>query len=59
MLIKYDESYVSNTHKFGVIYQRDNQLSEEEIFSNETHSTAMDKFLDLIGNRVKLKDFQG
>ncbi|CAF2127795.1 unnamed protein product [Rotaria magnacalcarata] len=59
LLIKYDESYVSNRHKFGIIYQRENQLTEEEIFSNEMHSTAMDKFLDFIGSRVKLKDFQG
>ncbi|CAF0742340.1 unnamed protein product [Rotaria sordida] len=59
LLIKYDESYVSKTHKFGIIYQRENQLTEEDIFSNETHSIAMDNFLDFIGNRVKLKDFQG
>ncbi|CAF0746655.1 unnamed protein product [Adineta steineri] len=59
LLIKYDESHVSNKHKFGIIYQRENQLTEEDIFSNETHSIAMDKFLNLIGNRVKLKDFQG
>jgi hypothetical protein len=59
LLIKYDESHVSNKHKFGIIYQRENQLTEEDIFSNETHSIAMDKFLNLIGDRVKLKDFQG
>ncbi|CAF1101802.1 unnamed protein product [Rotaria sp. Silwood1] len=59
LLIKYDESYVSNRHKFGIIYQRANQLTEEDIFSNETHSIAMDKFLDFIGTHVKLKDFQG
>jgi hypothetical protein len=58
-LIKYDESHVSNQHKFGIIYQRENQLTEEDIFSNETHSTAMNNFLDLIGNCVKLKDFRG
>ncbi|CAF2894408.1 unnamed protein product [Rotaria sp. Silwood2] len=59
LLLKYDESHVSNQHKFGIIYQRENQLTEEDIFSNETHSIAMDKFLDLIGTRVKLKDFRG
>ncbi|CAF1167389.1 unnamed protein product [Adineta ricciae] len=59
LLLKYDESHVSNQHKFGIIYQRENQLSEEDIFSNETHSVAMDKFLNLIGTRVKLKDFRG
>ncbi len=50
---------MSNQHKFGIIYQRENQITEEDIFSNETHSVAMDKFLDLIGTRVKLKDFRG
>ncbi|CAF1628257.1 unnamed protein product [Rotaria magnacalcarata] len=59
LLIKYDESHVSNQHKFGIIYQCEDQLTEEDIFSNETHSPAMDKFLDLIGTRVKLKDFRG
>lgn len=58
-MIKYDESHVSTKHKFGIIYQHENQLTEEDIFSNETHSIAMEKFLDLIGIRVKLKDFQG
>ncbi|CAF0877590.1 unnamed protein product [Adineta ricciae] len=59
LLLKYDESHVSNKHKFGVVYQRANQLTEEDIFSNETHSLSMNKFLDLIGTHVKLKDFQG
>ncbi|CAF1197303.1 unnamed protein product [Adineta steineri] len=59
LLLKYDESHVSNQHKYGIIYQREDQLTEEDIFSNETHSIAMDKFLDLIGTRVKLKDFRG
>ena len=50
---------MSNQHKFGVIYQRADQESEEDIFSNETHNNAMEKFLHLIGTRVKLKDFRG
>ncbi|UJR23704.1 hypothetical protein I4U23_026685 [Adineta vaga] len=52
LLLKYDESHVSNQHKFGIIYQRTNQMTEEDIFT-------MNRFLDLIGDRVKLKDFQG
>ena len=58
-LNRYASIHVTNKHKFGIIYQRENQITEEDIFSNETHSIAMDKFLDLIGTRVKLKDFQG
>ena len=57
--MKYDESHVSNQHKFGIIYQRENQVTEEDIFSNETPSNAMENFLSLIGKRVQLKDFRG
>jgi len=59
LLLKYDESLVSNQHKFGIIFQRENQVTEEDIFSNETGSVALDNFLNLIGTRVKLKDFRG
>ncbi len=34
-------------------------MKEEEVFGNATHSAAMDEFLDLLGDRVSLKDFQG
>lgn len=59
LLLKYDESHVSTKHKFGIIYQRTDQVTEEDIFSNETHGIAMNHFLALIGDRVKLKDFRG
>lgn len=35
------------------------QVTEEEIFSNQEHSEAFDEFLNLLGNRVQLKDFNG
>ncbi len=35
------------------------QITEEELFSNPTHSESFEEFLDFIGKRVKLKDFKG
>lgn len=35
------------------------QTKEEQLFGNEQHSPAMEEFLQLLGNRVKLKDFKG
>lgn len=35
------------------------QTREEEIFSNKHHSSAMDEFLEFLGDRVKLNGFKG
>jgi hypothetical protein len=35
------------------------QTTEEELFSNQTHSEAFEEFLNFIGKRIKLKDFKG
>ncbi|XP_055949538.1 rap1 GTPase-activating protein 1-like isoform X3 [Argiope bruennichi] len=59
MLLAYDEHVLVKTFKFGVIYQKFGQTTEEELFGNRTHSPAMEEFLDLLGNRIKLKDFKG
>ena len=48
-----------NRFKFGVIYQNVGQTSEEAMFGNRTHSSAMDKFLDMIGQRISLATHDG
>ena len=50
---------MAKTHKFGVIYQECGQTSEEEIFGNKAHPSAFDEFLDMLGDKVKLKGFTG
>lgn len=35
------------------------QTTEEELFSNQEHSESFDRFLNLLGKRIKLKDFSG
>uniref|UniRef100_A0A8C6U0J0 Rap-GAP domain-containing protein n=1 Tax=Neogobius melanostomus TaxID=47308 RepID=A0A8C6U0J0_9GOBI len=55
----FDEHEVNNTFKFGVIYQRFGQVSEEELFSNNEETPAFTEFLSLIGQTVDLQDFAG
>ncbi|VIO94722.1 Rap/ran-GAP family protein [Brugia malayi] len=59
MILKYDEHVLTNTYKFGVIYQRFGQTTEEELFGNATYSSAFDEFLNIIGERIELRDFKG
>ncbi|MFH4976304.1 hypothetical protein AB6A40_003013 [Gnathostoma spinigerum] len=59
MILQYDEHVLTNTYKFGVVHQKFGQTSEEELFGNATHSEAFEEFLSIIGDRVKLREFQG
>lgn len=58
-IVAYDEHVLCSKYKFGVIYQQFGQTKEEALFGNVSHSDAMKEFLDLIGDRVSLKDFPG
>ncbi|CAF4870237.1 unnamed protein product, partial [Rotaria sp. Silwood1] len=55
----YDEKLETHKFKFGVIYQRRGQTTEEEFFNNERHGRSLDEFLDIIATRVSLKNFKG
>ncbi|XP_053417852.1 GTPase-activating Rap/Ran-GAP domain-like protein 3 isoform X2 [Nycticebus coucang] len=45
--------------KFGVLFARDGQLTDDEMFSNEIGSEAFQKFLSLLGNTITLKGWTG
>ena len=36
---------------------KEDQQTEEELFGNTTHSKAFDDFLDLLGQRIRLRGF--
>ncbi|XP_067622688.1 rap1 GTPase-activating protein 1 isoform X2 [Eurosta solidaginis] len=55
----YDEHVLVSNFKFGVLYQRYGQTTEEELFSNNNSSPAFEEFLDILGQRIKLKDHKG
>ncbi|KAM7397424.1 hypothetical protein PAMA_005630 [Pampus argenteus] len=59
LIVNYDEHEVNNTFKFGVIYQRFGQVSEEELFRNNDETSAFTEFLQLLGDTVELQDFKG
>ncbi|XP_078282144.1 GTPase-activating Rap/Ran-GAP domain-like protein 3 isoform X2 [Rhinoraja longicauda] len=45
--------------KFGVLYAKDGQLTDDEMFSNETGSEGFQKFLNLMGEAITLKGWIG
>ncbi|KAI3374050.1 hypothetical protein L3Q82_022616 [Scortum barcoo] len=59
LIVNYDEHEVNNTFKFGVIFQRFGQVSEEELFRNNKETPAFTEFLQLLGDTVELQDFKG
>ncbi|KAF4517735.1 hypothetical protein B566_EDAN002940 [Ephemera danica] len=59
LLATYDEHALSSAFKFGVVPQKRGQTTEEQLFSNRDPSPALLAFLDLLGNRVRLRDHKG
>lgn len=53
-----EEIQTARNFKFGILYSRAGQTSEEDMFSNEHGSAAFDAFLDTIGTRVQLAGFE-
>ena len=59
LIVNYDEHVVVNNYKFGFIYQKFGQVTEETLFGNRRHSPAMDEFLDMLGDRIDLSQHRG
>lgn len=47
--------FIKSELKVGVIYVKDGQYTEEEILDNNEHSPLFDEFLQIIGDKVRLK----
>ncbi|QQP54117.1 Rap1 GTPaseactivating protein 1like [Caligus rogercresseyi] len=59
LVLKYDEHLLVNHNKFGIIYQKVGQTTEEALFGNKTHCPAMENFLNLLGKKVVLSEHKG
>ncbi|XP_036386245.1 rap1 GTPase-activating protein 1 isoform X1 [Megalops cyprinoides] len=59
LIVTFDEHVISNNFKFGVIYQKFSQTSEEELFGNSQESPAFVEFLEFLGEKIELHDFKG
>ncbi|XP_037107919.1 rap1 GTPase-activating protein 1 isoform X8 [Syngnathus acus] len=59
LIVTFDEHVINNNFKFGVIYQKFGQTTEEEVFGNMKESPAFVEFLDFLGQTIELHDFKG
>ncbi|XP_055078134.1 rap1 GTPase-activating protein 1 isoform X2 [Periophthalmus magnuspinnatus] len=59
LIVTFDEHVISNNFKFGVIYQKFGQTTEEELFGNMDESPAFVEFLEFLGHKIELHDFKG
>ncbi|XP_078042642.1 rap1 GTPase-activating protein 1 isoform X2 [Augochlora pura] len=59
LIARYDEHALVSRFKFGVLHQRAGQVTEEELFGNRQITPAFQEFLDLLGQKIDLKDHKG
>ncbi|KAI6233275.1 Signal-induced proliferation-associated 1-like protein 2 [Aphelenchoides fujianensis] len=59
LLLKIDEQPIYTRYKVGVLYCRAGQSTEEDMYNNEHSSPAFEEFLDFLGQRVRLRGFEG
>uniref|UniRef100_A0A670KPD0 GTPase-activating Rap/Ran-GAP domain-like protein 3 n=1 Tax=Podarcis muralis TaxID=64176 RepID=A0A670KPD0_PODMU len=52
-------SFGSVNFKFGVLYAKDGQLTDDEMFSNEAGSESFQRLLSLLGDTITLKGWTG
>ncbi|XP_010782459.1 GTPase-activating Rap/Ran-GAP domain-like protein 3 [Notothenia coriiceps] len=58
-LLVLEEQEGSVNFKFGVLFAKDGQLTDDEMFSNEMGSDSFDKFLNLLGDSITLQGWAG
>lgn len=60
-LFKLEEKTAIRTrfYKFGVIYSKAGQKTEEEMFGNRLGSEEFNRFLTILGDKVPLKNWEG
>ncbi|XP_053229901.1 GTPase-activating Rap/Ran-GAP domain-like protein 3 isoform X5 [Podarcis raffonei] len=58
-LLVLEEQEGSVNFKFGVLYAKDGQLTDDEMFSNEAGSESFQRLLSLLGDTITLKGWTG
>lgn len=54
-LLIIEKKHRVTSYKFGILYVKDGQTKEEDMFSNEHGSPSFEEFLNMLGQRVELK----
>ncbi|CAG0881328.1 unnamed protein product [Darwinula stevensoni] len=56
-LLKLDQQGLANHFKVGIMYCKAGQATEEEMYNNEEAGPAFVEFLEMMGEKVRLKGF--
>ena len=61
MIAEYDKNsnIQGNKFKFGIIYQKEGQIYEDQLFENRGSSIKFEAFLNFLGKRIKLEGYKG
>ncbi|XP_034409681.1 rap1 GTPase-activating protein 2 isoform X1 [Cyclopterus lumpus] len=59
LITTFDEHRVSPNFKFGILYQKNGQFTEEDILSNTEESEEFKELLSILGETVGLRGFSG
>ncbi|KAM8870583.1 rap1 GTPase-activating protein 2 isoform 6-T6 [Spinachia spinachia] len=59
LIATFDEHRVSPNFKFGILYQKNGQLTEEDILCNTQESEEFKELLSILGETIQLQGFAG
>jgi len=58
-LAEYESSWELIHFKIGIVFQREGQTTEDEIFSNNGYYPAYERFLSFLGTKIELSNWKG
>jgi len=58
-LLRLEKQQIIKNYKFGVLYVKEGQRNENEMYSNVDGSPQFDEFLNFLGDKVVLQGFSG
>lgn len=58
LIANYKEYVLMANIKFDVLYQRFGQITDKELYANNTTSPTLDEFLGAIAQHIRLKDYK-
>ncbi|KAG1698110.1 Rap1 GTPase-activating protein 2 [Nymphon striatum] len=56
-LLKLDQVFIKSELKVGVVFVKENQVTEDQILDNTSHSALFEEFLLILGDRISLREF--
>eukprot|EP01130_Rhizamoeba_saxonica_P008825 TRINITY_DN3576_c0_g1_i1.p1 TRINITY_DN3576_c0_g1~~TRINITY_DN3576_c0_g1_i1.p1 ORF type:complete len:263 (-),score=37.36 TRINITY_DN3576_c0_g1_i1:35-823(-) len=58
-LVHMEDRILVKAYKFGVVYCKDGQTDERDMFSNNDPSEGFIRFMDMLGEKITLKGYEG